>query len=85
MNMLLRRMKVSGITVHGFRSSFRDWVGEKMDYPFHVAEQALAHSLPNAVQAASLRSDFFEKRVGLMQDWANFICSPPPTPVDTPY
>lgn len=63
MNMLLRRMKVSGITVHGFRSSFSDWVGEKTDCPFHVAELELAHSLPIAVQAAYLRSDFFEKRV----------------------
>jgi integrase len=77
MNMLLRRMEVRGITVHGFRSSFRDWVGEKTDYPFHVAEQALAHSLPNAVQIAYLRSDFVEKRTEMMRDWARFIYSPP--------
>jgi integrase len=73
MTMLLRRMDITDITVHGFRSSFRDWAGEKTDYPFHVAEQALAHSLPNAVQAAYLRSDFFDKRVGLMRDWAWFL------------
>lgn len=77
MNMLLRRMEVSGITVHGFRSSFRDWVGEKTDYPFHVAEQALAHSLPNAVQVAYLRSDFVEKRTEMMRDWASFVATVP--------
>jgi integrase len=77
MNMLLRRMEVSGITVHGFRSSFRDWVGEKTDYPFHVAEQALAHSLPNAVQVAYLRSDFVEKRTEMMRDWATFVATVP--------
>ena len=78
MNMLLRRIGVSGITVHGFRSSFRDWAGEKTDYPFHVAEQALAHGLPNAVQAAYLRSDFFEKRSDLMRNWANFLATVQP-------
>jgi integrase len=70
---LLKRMGVTGITVHGFRSSFRVWAGEQTNYPFHVAEQALAHSLPDAVQAAYLRSDFFEHRVGLMRDWAAFV------------
>jgi integrase len=73
----LKRMGVTGITVHGFRSSFRVWAGEQTNYPFHVAEQALAHSLPDAVQAAYLRSDFFEHRVGLMRDWAAFVDMPP--------
>lgn len=74
---LLKRMGVTGITVHGFRSSFRVWAGEQTNYPFHVAEQALAHSLPDAVQAAYLRSDFFEHRVGLMRDWATFVATVP--------
>lgn len=74
---LLKRMEVTDITVHGFRSSFRVWAGEQTNYPFHVAEQALAHSLPDAVQAAYLRSDFFEHRVGLMRDWAAFVDMPP--------
>jgi integrase len=74
---LLKRMEVTGITVHGFRSSFRVWAGEQTNYPFHVAEHALAHSLPDAVQAAYLRSDFFEHRVGLMRDWATFVATVP--------
>lgn len=74
---LLKRMQVSGVTVHGFRSSFRVWAGEQTNYPFHVAEQALAHSLPDAVQAAYLRTDFFEHRVGLLRDWAAFVHSQP--------
>jgi integrase len=74
---LLKRIGVTDITVHGFRSSFRVWAGEQTNYPFHVAEQALAHSLPDAVQAAYLRSDFFEHRVGLMRDWAAFVDMPP--------
>ena len=79
---LLKRMGVTGITVHGFRSSFRVWAGEQTNYPFHVAEQALAHSLPDAVQAAYLRSDFFEHRVGLMRDWATFVATVPATTSD---
>lgn len=79
---LLKRMEVTGITVHGFRSSFRVWAGEQTNYPFHVAEQALAHSLPDAVQAAYLRSDFFEHRVGLMRDWATFVATVPATTSD---
>jgi integrase len=79
---LLKRMGVTGITVHGFRSSFRVWAGEQTSYPFHVAEQALAHSLPDAVQAAYLRSDFFEHRVGLMRDWATFVATVPATTID---
>ncbi len=70
---LLKQMEVTGITVHGFRSSFRVWAGEQTNHPFHVAEQALAHSLPDAVQAAYLHPDFFEHRVELMRDWAAFV------------
>lgn len=75
MAMLLRRMQEMGITVHGMRSTFRNWAGERTDYPFEVCEQAIAHRLPDAVAIAYLRTDFFEKRVGLMKDWARFALS----------
>jgi integrase len=75
MAMLLRRMDIEDYTVHGMRSSFRNWCGECTVVPFNVAEHALAHRLPDAVQAAYLRTDFFEKRVSLMQQWADFVGS----------
>jgi integrase len=75
MTMIVRRMGYEGITVHGFRSSFRNWAGEQTDYPFEVCEQALAHRLPDAVAAAYLRTDFYEKRVNLMSEWASFCAS----------
>ena len=59
-------------TVHGFRSSFRDWVAEETDYQGEVAEAALAHTISNKVEAAYRRTDFFAKRKSLMRDWANF-------------
>jgi len=75
MAMLLRRMEVKDVTVHGMRSTFRNWAGEQTTYPFQVCEQALAHRLPDAVAAAYLRSDFFINRVNLMNDWAKFALS----------
>jgi integrase len=71
MAMLLRRMK-SDVTVHGFRSSFRDWAAECTGYPHEVCEMALAHSVGNKVEAAYRRGDLFEKRRRLMVDWAEF-------------
>jgi integrase len=73
MAMLLRRMK-SDVTVHGFRSSFRDWAAECTGYPHEVCEMALAHSIGNKVEAAYRRGDLFEKRRRLMVDWGEF-CS----------
>nr|WP_034339668.1 site-specific integrase [Herbaspirillum sp. B39] len=70
---LLKRMERSDITVHGFRSTFRDWVGETTSYPREVAEAALAHGLKDKVEAAYARGDLFVKRKNLMQDWANFV------------
>ena len=58
-------------TVHGFRSSFRDWAGEQTSVPGEVAEAALAHAVPNAVEAAYKRTSFFEKRRELMEAWAD--------------
>jgi integrase len=70
--MTLRRMNRADLTAHGFRSTFRDWAAERTNYPREVAEQALAHSLPDKVEAAYRRGDLFEKRRRLMDDWAIF-------------
>ncbi|MFM8860310.1 MAG: tyrosine-type recombinase/integrase [Methylocystis sp.] len=69
---VLRRMDRNDITVHGFRSTFRMWTAEATSYPRDVCEHALAHSLPDKVEAAYQRSDLFEKRTKLMRDWSNF-------------
>jgi integrase len=61
-------------TVHGFRSSFRDWVSEETAHARDVAEAALAHTLKDKVEAAYRRGDFFRKRQALMSDWS-FYCS----------
>ena len=68
---VMRRMEVDAVP-HGFRSTFRDWVGECTNYPREVAEQALAHSLVSKVEAAYRRGDALEKRRQLMEDWAKF-------------
>jgi len=73
---LLRRMKRTEITSHGFRSTFRDWAAER-GYPDPVAEAALAHSVPDAVVAAYKRTTFFELRKKMMDDWATFATSDP--------
>ena len=70
---LLKRMGVD-VTVHGFRSSFRDWISETTNYPNEVAEAALAHSIKNAVEASYRRGDLFQKRRELMIDW-DIYCS----------
>ncbi len=61
------------VVQHGFRSTFRDWVSERTSYPNDVAEMALAHTIPNKVEAAYRRGDLFEKRRCLMSDWAAFL------------
>jgi integrase len=61
------------LTVHGFRSTFRDWAAEQTAFPREVAEMALAHAIPSAVEAAYRRSDLFEKRRRLMDAWARFL------------
>jgi integrase len=72
MAMVLRRMKRGDLTVHGFRSTFRDWVGEATGAPREVAEAALAHALADKTEAAYARGDLFAKRVRLMDQWAKF-------------
>lgn len=69
---VLKRMKRTDITTHGFRSSFRDWAGEMTSFPREVAEQALAHSLKDKTEAAYRRGDALEQRRRLMQAWADF-------------
>lgn len=72
MEMLLRRMQRFDLTVHGFRSTFRDWSAETTAYSREVAEAALAHTLSDKVEAAYRRGDLFDKRRRLMEDWAAF-------------
>nr|WP_245612152.1 site-specific integrase [Sphingomonas changbaiensis] len=60
------------VTVHGFRSAFRDWVAERTNYPGEVAEAALAHAIPNKVEAAYRRTDFLQKRRALMREWGAY-------------
>jgi len=69
MEMLLRRMG-RDVTVHGFRSTFRDWAAERTNFPSEVAEAALAHVVGDKVEAAYRRGDLFEKRRHLMEAWA---------------
>ena len=63
---------------HGFRSSFRDWAAEETDHPREVIEAALAHVVRNPVEAAYARSDLFERRRRLMEDWSNYIAETSP-------
>ncbi|MCG5513640.1 tyrosine-type recombinase/integrase [Ectothiorhodospira shaposhnikovii] len=69
---LMRRMEVDA-TPHGFRSTFRDWVSETTAYPHEVAEMALAHTIPSAVERAYRRGDLLAKRSRLMTEWAAFL------------
>jgi integrase len=69
---VLRDMGIEGITVHGFRSSFADWAAESTIVRKEVVEKALAHKIPNAVEAAYRRTDFVDKRRALMTKWASF-------------
>jgi len=71
MLMMVRRIR-AGLTVHGFRSTFRDWVSEETDHSPEVAEMALAHTIGNKVEAAYRRGKLLERRRRLMQDWQSF-------------
>lgn len=81
---VLRRMGREEITVHGFRSTFRDWCSESVanSFPREVCEHALAHSLPDKVEAAYRRGDLLDKRKMLMQVWSDY-CSAVPAPRET--
>ena len=71
---LLRELGIAAVP-HGFRSSFRDWAGEETDHPREVIEAALAHVVRNRVEAAYRRTDLFERRRRLMDDWAAYLAS----------
>jgi len=75
---LLVRMERADITVHGFRSSFRNWAAEQTNFPREVAEGALAHVNADRVEAAYMRSDLFDKRRALMNAWAKHCTTPKP-------
>ena len=73
--MHLRRTGVGNATVHGFRSSFRDWVAEETNFPRELAEQALAHAVGDATERAYRRGDVLERRRQMMEAWAAFVSS----------
>jgi len=72
MLLLLRRMNREDITVHGFRSTFRDWVADCTDFPDSLAEQALAHTVKSQTERAYRRRDMLERRRPMMDEWANY-------------
>lgn len=69
---VLRRLDVDA-TVHGFRSTFRDWAEEATNFPHEVKEAALAHTVKSKVERAYRRTDLFERRQRLMREWADFV------------
>ena len=73
MLMLLRRMNVEGVTVHGFRSTFRDWASEVANAPREVAEMSLSHRIGSSVEQAYARSHLLEKRRNLMDRWSAYV------------
>ena len=73
--MALRRAGAGEFTVHGFRSAFRDWCGDRTNFPREVAEAALAHSVRDATEAAYRRSTALEKRRALMDSWSAFLAA----------
>jgi integrase len=75
LEMVLRRMKIDSVTVHGFRSSFRDWASERTNFTNEVCEAALAHVIENKAEAAYRRGDLFDKRRKLMEAWAVYCAT----------
>jgi len=69
---LLERMGRDDLTVHGFRSTFRDWAAERSDFPNEIVEMALAHVVDDKTEAAYRRGDLFEKRRHLMEAWSEY-------------
>jgi integrase len=75
--MLLRRMELNDLTVHGFRATFKTWASERSSFQNEIVEAALAHVIGGKVEQAYMRGDMFEKRRRLMQQWATFCTTPP--------
>jgi integrase len=73
---LIKKLAGDDVTVHGLRSTFRDWAADCTSFPNEVAEMALSHAIPSAVEAAYRRGDLFEKRRRLMEAWAEFCAKP---------
>ena len=69
---LVRHLGIAAVP-HGFRSSFRDWASERTNHPREVVEAALAHAVRNQTEAAYARSDLFERRRHLMEDWGEYL------------
>jgi integrase len=80
------RALLPSATLHGFRSSFRDWAAEKTNFSRELCEQALAHAIGNEAELAYRRTDLLERRRALMEQWADFISSPfkPSTSISGP-
>ena len=76
LEMVLRRMKIADVTVHGFRSAFRDWAAECTNFPNEVCEAALAHVVRNKAEAAYRRGDLLDKRRELMEGWGAYCTAP---------
>ena len=76
----LRDLRGKGATVHGFRSTFRDWAGDKTTFPRDIAEAALAHVLKDQTEAAYRRSTALERRRDLMKAWSDFLAERPTRP-----
>jgi integrase len=77
---VLKRMGRDDLTVHGFRSSFRDWAAERTNFPNEMLEMALAHAVGDKVEAAYRRGDMFDKRRKLMNAWAAY-CAKSAAPI----
>jgi integrase len=75
MSAVVKRMGRTGITIHGFRSTFRDWAAERTSFANHIVEMALAHAIGDAVEKAYRRGELLTKRKALMQAWARFCTS----------
>ena len=73
---ITQRIAQRRVTLHGFRSTFRDWAAERTSYPSEVAEMALAHTVGSAVERAYQRTDLFDKRRRLMEDWGAYCAQP---------
>lgn len=82
MENVLRRMKVKPFTVHGFRSSFRDWCAEETDFPRELGELALAHAVGSEVERAYRRGDGLKRRRELMEAWAAHVAAPSDPTID---
>jgi integrase len=76
-----RDVRGERVTVHGMRSSFRDWAGERTAFPREVAEMALAHAIGDETEAAYFRADLFDKRRRLMLAWSKYCMRPAPANV----